>query len=426
MLDTLRDGLSKTLKAIVHLSGTVQVIDRKGALCVTGPWNTVDDIFLVKDLRHDDRLEYNQFKDKKFRLEDWDRSLITPIDRINGDEKPVILVQLNIMKGGLIIALCLHHSFTDANGAVAIAKVWAAYCRGEDGSRLIVPEMIDRERLTKGWRGTSLTSILLGIYYMLLGSLFWRFRTWTRKCKATAAPLENAMLFFSKSKLAELKSMVSSSEWAEDDDAWVSTNDVLCALIGCCAHSSRDDEVRAMTDRSCTILAVVNFRHRLHTPLPADYIGNATASVIVSIPSQSIDSTLAKVAQTAHLSRHLIKQRDEAYCRKLIAVLKLVPDWAAVAEWTEPGPLEDRVLCSSWANLCFYDLDWGDVVGAKVERVRWMSSAPNTCIILPELKNPSFADDEKGFEVVLNLEEGQMSRLRQNEFFMEFAEWRCS
>ena len=426
VVDTLRDGLSKTLKAIIQLSGTIQVFDQKGGLCVTGPWNTVDDIVLVKDLRHDGGLEYRQLKDQKFPLKDLDRSIIVPVDRMEMNEKPVTLVQLNIIKGGMIVALCLHHSCTDANGTAAIAKVWAAYCRGEDGSRLVSGEMIDRRRLTKIWGGTNLKTVLLGIYYMLLGSLIWRIYKWTRKCKETAAPPETAILFFPKGKLAELKSMVSSSERAKDDDVWVSTNDALCALIGCCAHSSRDEEIRAMTDRSCSILAVVNLRHRLHPPLPVDYIGNAVGSILVPIPSQVVDSTLAKVVKTAHLIRDQIKQRDESYLRKLLALLRYVPDWPSVAESTEAGAFEDRFKFTSWANLCFYDLDWGNVVGAKVERVRSKTYDANLCIILPELKSPGFADDERGIEVVVNFEKGQMGRLKQNELFVKFAEWRCT
>lgn len=62
IVDTLRDGLSKTLKTIIQLSGTVQATGQRGGLCVTGPWNTIDDIFLVKDLRSNVGLEYRQLK----------------------------------------------------------------------------------------------------------------------------------------------------------------------------------------------------------------------------------------------------------------------------------------------------------------------------------------------------------------------------
>lgn len=55
-----------------------------------------------------------------------------------------------------------------------------------------------------------------------------------------------AVFFFPKSKLAELKSMASIKEQGEDDKTWVSTNDALCALLGCCFHSAMNNDMRAM------------------------------------------------------------------------------------------------------------------------------------------------------------------------------------
>ena len=64
-----------------------------------------------------------------------------------------MLVQMNIIRGGFIIALCMHHSFTDANGTVAVVRIWAAYCRRENGSRLITRDMVERERLMQWGEG---------------------------------------------------------------------------------------------------------------------------------------------------------------------------------------------------------------------------------------------------------------------------------
>lgn len=344
------------------------------------------------------------------------------------DEKPVMLVQLNIINGGIIMVLCLHHSFTDANGTVAIVKLWAAYCRGEDGSRLVTREIIDRKRLTQAWESTTITGFLIGIYYMFLASLTILVHICTKMGRRTAGIAtthnERATFFFSKSRLAELKLMASSSERAKDDDVWISTKDALCALIGCCAHSSINEEIRATTDRMCSLRVAVNFRRRLRTPLPADYIGNAVASMLVSIPSQSVDSTPAKVAEIAHLVRDQIKQCDEHFFRKVMAILKCVPDLVMVSDSLRAGPSEDLLFFTSWANLSYYDINWGDVIGAKVERVRCYGEE-NLCVIMPEMEGSGFAEDEGGLEVVITLEKGQMGRLKQNELFMRFAEWRC-
>ena len=158
MIDTFREGLSRTLKALPLLSGTVRVIDSKGALGVTAPWVTLDDIFQVKDLRNGGGLDYRDLKERHFSLKDLDMKIILPLAGLMKSEKTVMLVQMNIIKGGIIMALCLHHSFTDGNGTFSIARIWAACCRN-DGSRLVTQEMVNRERLMRGWESASLDDI---------------------------------------------------------------------------------------------------------------------------------------------------------------------------------------------------------------------------------------------------------------------------
>lgn len=452
VVDTLREGLSKTLEAIPLLSGTVRVVDEKGAQAVTAPWSTIDDIFQVKDLRHEGGLEYQNFKAGNFSLENLDGKVVLPVAGLMKGEKTVMLVQVNIIHGGMIIALCMHHSFTDGNGTYAAAKVWAAYCRKEDGSRLVTQEMIDRERLMRGWESASLdeapgfairpsemapsTSVLTYIYTVISGWLTARLgrRTTTttraETTKVNAPPqTDGGMFFFAKSKLAELKNMASAGEAGEEDGAaWVSTNDALCALLGCCIASARDEHIRASADRSLTIWMVVGARRVLDPPLPSDSLGNCLSFIRVSAPSPSVESTPASVAKIAHRLRGQIQQRDERRFRKVIAALSSVEDLTRVVT-TPLSPPEDRVRFSSWANQGFYDLNWGDAVGAKIERVRlWIQgTGHHICVTMPELSAPNFTGEDCGLEVSINgFEKGLIRRLKQNEFFMRFAQWRCN
>ena len=116
----------------------------------------------------------------------------------------------------------------------------------------------------------------------------------------------------------------------EDADAWISTNDALCALISCCIASTRDKQRRTMTDKYWSFDVAVNARRLLHPPLPTDYIGNTLSSIKISQPSQSVESTPAKVARTAYLIRDQIQQLDEQHVRKAIAALASVGDLAVV------------------------------------------------------------------------------------------------
>ena len=49
----------------------------------------------------------------------------------------------------------------------------------------------------------------------------------------------------------------------------------------------------------------------------------------------------------------------------------------------------------------------------------------NFCIILPEVGNDSSGSQEGGVEVMINVEKGELGRLKQNELFTKFAQWEC-
>ena len=124
--------------------------------------------------------------------------------------------------------------------------------------------------------------------------------------------------------------MASSREQAIDDKAWISTMDALCALISCCAHSARDEKIRAMPGAIYNILMVVRLRSRLLSILPTDFIGNALDLMLVSVHCQGMDSTPANVAEVAHLIRRGIKKRDERYIGNMFAALKSAIDLGRV------------------------------------------------------------------------------------------------
>ena len=440
MIDTLRSGLRKTVEAMGFLSGTIQTVSQegiqKGILCVSTPWCTIDDILQVKDLRQSEWMDYRILKDRHFVLDGKDVVSLTPIAAMMKEEKPVMLVQLNIVNGGMIMALCLNHSFTDGAGFTSIARVWAACCRGEDGLRNLTIDMIDRKRLMQGYGSEPLENFdgfplppvrnpvpfsrsLTQIFMKALGYLS---SFLSRKTTSTDNPqTETGLFFFSKSKLAELKLLGSARGQGEEVDVWISTMDALCALIFCCVHCARDEKLRTKANKSFTMLTAMSMRRLLDPPLPADYIGNVLTFLQCVLPNTEIDSKPEKVAEVARLMRSKIKERDEDYLRKLIGALSSIEDLAKLEPTTQ---LEGWLGLSSLANQDLYDINWGEAVGSTIERVRMGFAVKNFCLVLPELRNPVFADDDCGLEIEIALDKEQMGRLRQDKLFMGFAQWR--
>ena len=62
------------------------------------------------------------------------------------------------------------------------------------------------------------------------------------------------------------------------------------------------------------------------------------------------------------------------------------------------------------------------MVRTKVERVRF-TGAYNLCVIMPEVKGPEFADNERRLEVDITLQKDHMMQLKQNELLNKLAEW---
>lgn len=431
VVTSFRDGLFKTIQAIGPLSGTVQLTGQRGGLCVTRPWRTVDEIFRVKDLRHTGGLEYSQLRDQNFPIGTLNKELLPWADLIK-TEKMVMLIQLNIIHGGFIMCLSLHHSFADATGFAVVVKLWAASCRGQDCSQLVTRGMIERERLMQGWGDTTFdgfpgmelspTEKLAPSpkYYNRIYNFFWRLwtdfsRRWIATTDNGTPKIDNtlflesksAVFFFSKSKLAELKSIASPSDHLQGSEAWISNNDAICAFIACSLSST-------------SLWMVVGGRRVLDPPLPPDYIGNIASFIEVKIGTADTEPTLANVAKVASQIRYGVRQRDERYLRKLIAALSSLKDIARVV--CTPILPSENILFTSFAHLDFYDEYWGDGIGARVERLRLGFGCDNFCVILPELRSSAFSDEDCGLEISIGLEEEKMAQLKQSEFFLRFAQ----
>ena len=152
---TLRLGLSSMMEAMPLLSGTLKPHyhpSQSGRLAITAPWNSIDDIFRVKDLSHHD-INYEELRRRHFPMDAFEFEDVLSIAAERSDtfglENPVILAQLNFVNGGFILGVCMHHSVLDGQAAVPLMQIWAAHCRGEHSSNTIKQELLSRAPLLR-------------------------------------------------------------------------------------------------------------------------------------------------------------------------------------------------------------------------------------------------------------------------------------
>ena len=498
----VKTALAKTIAVLPLLGGTVKYIphaSQQGRMGITAPWRTVDDVITVKDLSTTDYPDYATLRSRHFPLSTIDYNRLMNLPKPGASDRPVMMVQITFIKQGMIWGIVFDHAYTDGTGAASVPRVWAAYCRGEDGSQFITPEIIDRSRLMIG-SGTSKLEDFPAFFYnnseitesQAIGKISWtndtiaqiygslhgwilsgfrllsylipkasnvtqtvRSESNTHVSSTLASPLTAEIFFFSDSKLFELKQMASLGSSATRSADWISTNDALASLLYCCitdafksgaylnkykeiceatSSAQRADWINKMavqgsptTQEPFSILGfVINARKFLKPPLPADYIGNVAIWDAIAAPFSALTSSPESVSMFAHHLRHRMKFCDENYIKGLIGVMDSVPDMSRIG--LTPGPFaEFLVVVNSWAGFKWLDIDWGSVVGGKSERLRIeIVHIPGFCLVLPKIGEGARSDNEKGLEVIVTLTKDNMELMKTNQFFMRFAEWRCS
>lgn len=485
----MTSALAQTFNAMPLLAGTVTLLPntlQRGRLAVTAPWRTAEDALMVKDLREADYPSYEALRTKHFPRADLNYSILLPTERsmhipmvkpLEMDERPVLLAQINLIKGGMILGFVIDHAFTDGAGSVTISRVWAAYCRGEDGSQLVSPDFFDRTQLLEGDESATLENFKEYFYYPepnvsaptpdFLSRVFRNVWLWVvpsfrslfgfglnamdhlktilragpagDTSRSDPNPLTGEIFFFSKAKLKDLKEMASRLE--SDEKSWISTNDALASLLWCCITAAHKTDVHKnlesnrdkngsvklnANDESSLLCFVMDSRRLLRPPMPAGSIGNVLIWGGIIEPFNTVVPTAEGVTECAHSLRRKIKQFDDAHLPRLIGALKSVPDISRV-RLDRMGFDEQSLVVNSWAAQEWYDLDWGRLVGGRCERVRIHESLiPNFCLVFPELKGCEGSKEAAGLEVSIGLKTNHMKLLRENELFNRFAEWRCS
>ncbi len=144
----MRNAFARLMDAIPWIAGTVTYVKHEhqhGRLAITAPWKTVDDLLTVNNL---DYLDYTKMKAEHFPMKYLRGEEVWP--QADRTERPTMQAQINFIQGGILLSVRAPHSVTDGHGLLVMINVWAAYCRGEDGSLLLGSDSMSRGRLMMG------------------------------------------------------------------------------------------------------------------------------------------------------------------------------------------------------------------------------------------------------------------------------------
>ncbi|KAI1460352.1 transferase family-domain-containing protein [Annulohypoxylon moriforme] len=416
---TLKAGLAGVVADIPYLlAGIITSEDRKH-VSLGESYQSLEDLYSEEDFS--DTIDYAAIKHQHFPPSAFTIPGIIPPDTQPPfpNPAPVFRARLSLVKGGFILCIAVHHCTTDITGFGALLKVWASHCRvGTSTAAGFNPTWLDRSSLLERSNASHRPvppSVPRLLHVKGPDEL-------ARLASSVSPPsdLTTGIFFFPQKVLRALKHAVNNYMISRDAEGWVSSGDILTALLWSAIVAAESNSTNNHKD-SNTIGFPVNFHSQLNPPLPPDYLGaafimtTATASRgdLISLSSftgalnngEPLDSALiSKLADIAYIIRASLHSIDEESVRDVLVYLDTAPKDHPLITL---GPRHDGVSIVSWADQSIYGLDWGDIV-VTCDAVRLPKLAYKRYpIVLPRIPANN-AGDEEGLEVIVSFDRQEL------------------
>ncbi|KAK1237393.1 hypothetical protein MKX08_003018 [Trichoderma sp. CBMAI-0020] len=394
--EVLRDGLAGTLKDVPYLASRVVArAHPKGSVALSSPCDSPSDLFRVNTYTD---VDYETLKSGAFRPSVFDDRSWFSADLGPGTSSPVFRAVLTLVEGGCLLAVSLHHQTADVTAYGSLLKIWASHCRtGSSEDIGFDQSWLDRTAIVRSPRNAPAdTPLLLHEEQSLPSSQ-----------PSRPAKLETQYLKFSGEYLKRLKAKV--NRHLPDGTAWVSTSDVLTALLwGYIIHSEFSDDDNTTADGKLFMRIAVNSRSRYDPPLPKEYLGSSFGVTLVTAKKAdlvAIGSSTEQKVFTCEIANVAAAVRQSIHVISEQAMSRIVNHLAAQDDISSLKLCEQAADVSvvSWADEGVYELDWGAELG-HCEAARLSSlKGKRYPVVFPRLPNGDL-------EVLVTFNEELMSK----------------
>lgn len=333
------------------------------------------------------------------------------------DESPVFRVQANIVKGGLIVSIYLHHCVSDGTGFDLITSgrvLDDSFTFSHDGTENDLDQKLKKFAFEK-----SKTTQQLSTYPESTLN--------TREIQARSAgvsmpqnkPGRGCVIMLSRQKIKDLAEGFNANSF-QNQGGFHSPNTVMMALLWMCMTRARRPSIEHNKIEKSKLLIPVNIRRKVQPALSKDYFGAAVDSGKAVATLDDLTTTQGlHLHQISHLVRQAIDKVDDGYVREMIAFADRAGDDVDVYDIQASNM--DRVngadmYITSWLKQGAYEHELGmGLDGPDWVRKPW-SRDPGSCIILPENKKRP-----ERYEVVVQMTEADMDRLLKDKEFMAYV-----
>lgn len=337
---------------------------------------------------------------------------------------PATRIQANIIDGGLIIAFSWHHTVCDARGVTNFFNSWARHTKTSlaQGPTHAVPvppveEALERWRLEYGIPEADVSQLVdYTVDPALRSPLNPVSAHLLDRNDPVAATATFSTWYFSSTSLKSLRSLLAES--AVEDSSSFTQSEAVSALIWKHLSIARSLHKDAAPDATSLFSTRIDFRGRAKPAFHEDFVGNINepnARTRVALQEVCGPSTPESLATLASAISKAVGGLGEDDFRTFVGVVNGLP---AVTDlcWdynTYPGP---DLAVTDMSGTDLLRQDWGGLGHPTCARTS--SREKGLVYVLPQ-------DRDGGFEVQLQTEMEAVEKLKADDMFRRFAEFRC-
>lgn len=352
-----------------------------------------------------------------------------------GEGVPAMVLQLNLIRGGLVMGVAIHHLLVDAKGLDALLGRWAAHTRAIlDPAHFSPPPALRPSDLDTAQLelGLNLTPGAVDCRKQAVPSLKYSPKT-SSASDGGSSEMAQHIWHIPASKLAALKAsaVTPAGEDAsvEQQPQWVSTNDCITALMWRCITRARlaargftnlENDTRPLgLENSLDVRSAFGGSGRGGEGIPAAYVGNVVMFSKAQMPLNQLVAagTFRDVA---------LKVRETVEFYRSWPTVRRAMEWIAAlprcldVEW-DFGPMWDvDMVTTSWRVLKYYER--ADFGFGGLKALRWATPVfDGFCFLYP---TRATSDPDEGLEIYLGLEKQCMNMLLLDEELCRWAEVR--
>ncbi|KAI3322253.1 hypothetical protein HD806DRAFT_143878 [Xylariaceae sp. AK1471] len=352
---------------------------------------------------------------------------------------PLLIVQANHVRGGLILGVSMFHPLVDGTSAVLLIRTWAKHMRmrqGEAPAILTIPaECCEYKAIQSVWEEAGMpVAECTPENWRLLGLLP---PGTPEPPKTPPPPMITSIFYISTAGFSRLAGIAAAANDSKEksvsvDDEPATANDALMALLWRCIMRARQAAAPSSPAYSCPeavaeLDTTLDGRGVLSGKIPSQYMGTLVYIVTNKLPFAELVSPSTPLSSIVRTFRRTVASVTSELLLAAygLAATRLPGYTAETLKWPF-ATFDGAESCfSSWLTLPIMDMAFGGQLFANGgiadyvrPEARVLDLVCRNCNVLP-------MRSEGGAEVLISLTTDEMRFLEDDAEFASFAQLLC-